>query len=206
MNTQRLTQITVGIVAIAILAVIVVNRVGGAAASQLDLSNQPVSGNPEASVQVAMFKDFLCPHCATFSETIFPQLKSEFAGNDDVAFYFVDFVVMPGADAVAAVAECVYQQSNEAFWDVYPVLMRSQAELRGGRNVALDIASEYGPGIDRDELVACSEDPETLDTIRADGAMAAAAGATGTPSIFVNGQMVTNSASAISSAVNAALR
>lgn len=205
MNTQRLTQITVGIIAVVILAVIIVNRVGAGAAAQLDLSNQPVSGNPEATVKVAMFKDFLCPHCATFSETVFPALKSEFDGNDDVAFYFVDFTVMPGADAIAAVAECVYQQSNDAFWDVYPVLMRSQDQLRAGRSAALDIAGEYAAGIDREQLAECSADPDTLAVVRADGAMAAAAGATGTPSIFVNGRAVSNSVSAVSSAINAAL-
>src|SRR5690554_6423034 len=97
MNTQRLTQITVAIVAVAILAIIIVNRVGAGAASEFDLSNQPVLGNPDAAVKVAMFKDFLCPHCATFSETVFPPLKSEFDGNDDVAFYFLDFTVMPGS-------------------------------------------------------------------------------------------------------------
>lgn len=205
MNTQRLTQITVAIVAVAILAIIIVNRVGAGAASEFDLSNQPVLGNPDAAVKVAMFKDFLCPHCATFSETVFPPLKSEFDGNDDVAFYYVDFPVMPGAEGIAAVAECVYQQSNDAFWDVYPVLMRSQDQLRAGRTAALEIAGEYAAGIDREQLAECSEDPATLAVVRADGAMAAAAGATGTPSVFVNGRQVNNSVSAISSAINAAL-
>jgi len=204
MNTQRLTQITVGVVAVAILAIIIANRITGAAAAELNLDNQPVTGNPEASVQVAMFKDFLCPHCATFSETIFPALKSEFDGNDDVAFYFLDFTVMPGSEPIATVAECVYRQSNDAFWDVYPVLMRSQAQL-SGRQAALDLASEYGPGIDREQLAECSESEDAVAAVRADTAMAAAAGVSGTPAVLVNGRPVSNTASAVISAINAEL-
>ncbi len=204
MNTQRLTQITVGIVAIAILAIIIFNRLGGTAASDLDLSDQPVFGNPEAVVKVAMFEDFLCPHCATFTETIFPQVKSEFADNEDVAFYYVNFPVMPGSDGAAAVAECVYQQSNDAFWEVYPVFMRSQSQI-GTRSSALELAAEYAPGIDREQLAACAEDPATLDAVRADGAIATSAGATGTPAIFINGKPVNTSVAAINSAIRAEL-
>src|SRR5690625_966473 len=201
MNTQRLTQITVGVVAVAILAIIIANRITGAAAAELNLDNQPVTGNPEASVQVAMFKDFLCPHCATFSETIFPALKSEFDGNDDVAFYFLDFTVMPGSEPIATVAECVYRQSNDAFWDVYPVLMRSQAQL-SGRQAALDLASEYGPGIDRAQLAECSESEDAVAAVRADTAMAAAAGVSGTPAVLVNGLTVCITSSADLSAMH----
>lgn len=204
MNTQRLTQITVGIVAVAILAIIIINRLGGAAAAELDLSDQPVSGNRTASVQVALFEDFLCPACATFTETVFPQVKSEFADNEDVAFYYVNFPVIPGSDGAAVVGECVYQQNNEAFWEVYPVFMRSQAQIRT-RDAALELAAEYAPGIDREQLATCAEDPAVLDTIRAEGAMATAAGATGTPSVFVNGQLVATSVGAINSAIRAAL-
>lgn len=204
MNTQRLTQITVGIIAIAILAFIVVNRFSNNAAAEFDLTGQPVSGNPEALVKVAMFEDFLCPHCAQFTEGILPQVKSEFAGNDDVAFFYVNFPVMPGSDGAAVVAECVYQQSNEAFWEVYPVFMRSQQQITT-RDAALELAAEYGPGIDREQLAACAADPATLDIIQADGAIATAAGATGTPAIFVNGQLVTTSVAAISDAIRAEL-
>lgn len=204
MNTQRLTQITVGIIAIAILAVIVVNRINTGGPVELDLSNQPVLGNPNAAVQVVMFEDFLCPACATFTESIFPQVKSQHENNDDVAFWYVNFPVIPGSDGAATVAECVYQQSNEQFWELYPIFMRSQGQIRT-RAAALELASEYTVGIDREQLAACAEDPATLAAVTADGAMATASGATGTPTIFVNGRIVTTSAAAINNAIAAAL-
>lgn len=204
MNTQRLTQITVGIIAAALLAVIIISRMSGSASANFDLEGTPVLGNPDAAVKVVMFEDYLCPHCATFTEQIFPQVKSEFDGNDDVAFHYLNFLVMPGSDAAATVAECVFRQDNDAFWEVYPVFMRSQSQLTSRAN-ALEIAGEYAPGIDREELATCAEDREVLEHVRAQGAMASAAGATGTPVVFVNGELINTSAGAISSAVRNAL-
>lgn len=204
MNTQRLTQITVGIIALALLAVIIFNRVSSAGPAELDLSDQPVLGDPSASVQVVFFEDFLCPACATFTETIFPVVKAEYEDHEDVAFFYVDFPVIAGAEGAATVAECVYQQNNDAFWELYPVFMRSQAQIRT-QSAALELAGEYAPGIDRDALVSCVEDPDSLARVQADGTMAVQAGATGTPSVFVNGRSVSNSASAINNAISAAL-
>ncbi|HLR46723.1 MAG TPA: thioredoxin domain-containing protein [Deinococcales bacterium] len=204
MNTQRLTQITVGIIAVAILAVIVVSRLGSASAASFDLEGTPVLGSPDAAVKVVIFEDFLCPHCATFTEQILPQVRSEFSGNDDVAFHHVNFLVMPGSDAAATVAECVYRQDNDAFWEVQPVFMRSQDQL-SGRSNALELAGEYAPGIDRSELAECAEDPAVLEHVRDQGTMASSAGATGTPAIFVNGTLVNTSVSAINGAIRDAL-
>ena len=204
MNTQRLTQVTVGIIALAILAVIIFNRVSSAGPAEIDLSNQPILGNSNASVHVVMFEDFLCPACATFTEQSFPAIKTEYGDNPDVAFYYVDFPVIPGSTGAATVAECVYRQDNAAFWELYPVFMRSQQQITTAAN-ALELAGEYAPGIDRDELVSCVEDPATLAVVQADGQMATQAGATGTPSIFVNGRSVSASAGAVNNAIAAAL-
>ncbi len=204
MNTQRLTQVTVGIIALAILAVIIFNRVSSAGPAEIDLSSQPRLGSENASVHVVLFEDFLCPSCATFTEQIFPVVKNEYGDHPEVAFYYVDFPVIPGSTGAATVAECVYRQDNDAFWELYPVFMRSQQQITSAAN-ALELAGEYAPGIDRDELVSCTEDPATLAVVQADGQMAAQAGATGTPSVFVNGRNVSSSANAINNAIAAAL-
>lgn len=204
MNTQRLTQITVGIIAVAILAVIIVSRLTGGGGASFNLEGTPVLGKRDAAVQVVIFEDFLCPHCATFTEQILPQIRSEFSGNDDVAYHHVNFLVMPGSDAAATVAECVYRQDNDAFWEVQPVFMRSQNQLSSRAN-ALELAAEYAPGIDRTELAECAADPKVLEHVRSQGAMASSAGATGTPAIFVNGKLINTSVSAITNAIRSEL-
>lgn len=203
MNTQRLTQITVGVVVVAIAAVIIWSRMSAGAAA-IDLTNQPVYGDSSAPIQVVMFEDFLCPHCAVFTETVLPQLKREFADTGLASFHFINFPVIAGSEIPATVAECVYRQDNAAFWDVKDVLMRSQA-VTSNRTAAFELARDYAPGIDADELNACIADGSALASVRADGAMATTAGATGTPAIFVNGRRVNNYAyETVASAINAA--
>ncbi len=221
MNTRRLTQITIGAAALAILATITSYGVSSAestaaapaevkvsselaTSNQLDTSLQPILGNPDASVQVVIFSDFLCPPCSTFAEVIFPVITAEYEDNEDVAFFYVDFPIMPGSEGVATVADCVYQQSNEAFWELFPVFMSSQDQIRN-RSDALQLAGEYAPSIDRDALVACAEDPATLAAVEADYDMAVQAGALGTPTVLVNESAVSNSWAAINEAISIAL-
>ncbi len=205
MNMQNLTKITVAVVVLAILGVIVFTRLTGASGiAEIDLSGQPVYGNPNASVQVVLFEDFLCPHCATFTENILPQLKREFGDTDLASFHYIDFLVMDGSDAPAVAAECVYRQDNDAFWEVNPAMMRSQAITRDPAR-AFEIARDYAPGIDVAALEECIADPQVVADVRAERDMAIAAGATGTPSVFVNGRNVQPSYAAIANAINAEL-
>ncbi len=60
--------------------------------SETDYKNQPVWGNPQASVKIAFFQDFMCPHCAVFTEDIQPQLIQTYKYNEEVAFSFLTFL------------------------------------------------------------------------------------------------------------------
>lgn len=201
MNTQRMTQLTVAALVVIIAGVIIWSRMGSAAPASLDLTDQPTYGN--GPVQVALFEDFLCPHCATFTETVLPQLKRDFGDTGLATLNFVNFQVMPGSEAAASVMECVYQQDNDLFWELKNVFMRSQAQI-GTRTAAQQLAVEYGAGLDGDQLQACMDDGSGLERVRADSAMAQSAGATGTPSVYVDGKPVQLSYQAIANAINAA--
>src|SRR5690606_3140895 len=101
-------------------AAIIIPRLGGggtAEAASIDYDSQPVAGSRDAPVKVAIYFDFLCPHCATFSETVTPILKREFVDDGTAAIYFLNFPVI---DAVlsrnlAMVGECVQRQGNDGF-------------------------------------------------------------------------------------------
>ena len=163
-----------------------------------------VLGNPDAPVTIIEFADFLCPHCASFTENVLPQLKREFGDSGQASFHHVDFLVMDGSDAPAVAAECVYRQDNDAFWEVHPAMMRSQAITRDPVR-AFEIARDYAPGIDVTALEECIADTQVVTAVRAEREMAIGAGATGTPSIFVNGRSVQPSYAAIANAISAEL-
>ena len=194
MNPQRLTLITLVIAALVVAGVLIAPRIGGAAATgDIDYAAQPVAVSPDAPVKVAVFFDFLCPHCATFSETVTPILKREFVDTGTASLYFLNFPVVDAtrSRSLAVLGECVYQQSNDAFVELEPIMLRAQNEL-GNISRAIELAATYAPSLDGDELRTCVNEARTADAVDADVATTRSFGLTGTPSVVVNGAVVSN--------------
>lgn len=194
MNPQRLTLITIVIAVLVVAGVLIAPRLGGAAASgEIDYAAQPVAGSPDAPVKVAVFFDFLCPHCASFSETVTPIIKREFVDTGTASLYFLNFPVVDAARsrALAVLGECVYQQDNDAFIELEPIMLRAQNEL-GNIGRATDIALTYAPTLDEATLRTCVNESQTADAVDADVAATRTFGLTGTPSVIVNGTVVSN--------------
>lgn len=209
MNQQRLMLISAVAVVLVIAAFAIVPRfMASPTTGEVDYAANPRVGDPDAPVKVAIFFDFLCPHCATFSNQITPVLKQEFVDSGVATLYFVNFpVVNPVVSRdVAIVGECVYQQGNDLFTELEPIMMRAQTDLRS-RGDAVDFALAYAPGLDGGELRDCVSSSEAADAVAADVAAAGAFNLTGTPSVVVNGRVVSNPSlanirSAITNAAN----
>ena len=203
-NTKNLTIITVVVVAAILLAAIIIPRLGGGgpqvAAADFDYASQPIAGSPDAPVKVAVFFDFLCPHCADFGESVTPILKREFADTGIAAIHFYNFPVIDAtiSRSLGMVGECVLQQSNDAFLAFEPVLLRSRATLASlGTNSAItaravSLALDYAPGLDAATLNTCVSESQTSDAVAADVALARALNLGGTPSVLVDGVLVAN--------------
>jgi len=194
MNSQRLTMISVAVVILVIAAFAIVPRLTATQASgDIDYGANPRLGSPDAPVKVAVFFDFLCPHCASFSANTTPVLEQEFVNDGTAAIYFLNFpVVHPIVSRdVALVGEGVFQQGNDIFTQLEPVLMRGQQSLRS-RADAIDMALAYAPDLDGGALRDCVASTEAADALAADVAAANQLRITGTPSVAVNGQLVAN--------------
>jgi len=187
-------MISVVAVVLVIAAFAIVPRfMAGSASGEIDYAANPRLGNADAPVRVAIFFDFLCPHCATFSDQITPVLQQEFVDTGVAALYFMNFpVVNPVVSRdVAIVGECVFEQSNDAFIALEPIMMRAQSNLRS-RADAVDFALAYGPDLDGGALRDCVASPEAAAAVSADVAAAGAFNINGTPSVVVDGRLVTN--------------
>ncbi|MEZ4632109.1 MAG: DsbA family protein [Deinococcales bacterium] len=195
-KSQRLVITTAIILVAIILGLIVYSQVatgskGPSAKGELDYSNHPVWGNPEAAVKVAMFEDFLCPHCAEYTDAVLPRLKQDYADNDKVAFYFYNYPLTanfgPNSLTTAISSKCVYQQSNDGFWDYKAALMRAQKQITYTTSELVKIATDIVPDIDAGALRSCIEEKKTEGLVEEDLLNGVAVGVTGTPSIFING-------------------
>lgn len=203
-NSKNLTIITAAVVAVILLAAIIIPRLGNntvqAASGDFDYLNQPVAGSHDAPVKVAIFFDFLCPHCAEFGEDVTPILKREYVEPGTAAIYFYNFPVIDPvvSRSMGMVGECVYQQNNEAFVGVEPILLRSRAELASlGTDTAIRaravrLALDYAPTLDAAALNTCVSEAQTGPAVDADAALARSLELGGTPSVLVNGVLVAN--------------
>ena len=211
MNPQRLTIITI-VVAVLIVGGLLIapllRPAPAANASPVDVAGQPLLGDPAAPVTMAVFEDFRCPGCQSFELNVMPDLRRDYVegGRVRVAYFNLPVVnPVTASEHVARVGECVFRQSNEAFWEMKTPLYRAQPELGNARR-AVELATTYAPGIDPGELDACLGDPSSLQAVRDDAALAARLNVRSTPTVIVDGLPVSSpSASAVRAALDAAL-
>jgi protein-disulfide isomerase len=138
-------------------------------------------GPADARVTLVEYGDFECPHCGAL-HPIVQAARKAFGGN--LRFVFRHFPLRsshPHALAAAKAAEAAAAQGR--FWEMHDRLYQRQTELTDA-----DLerhARELGFDVERFRASLAERAHEAR--IREDLASAAASGAQGTPSIFING-------------------
>lgn len=212
---QRLTLITLVVLALIIVGVIVYFQVAqpqsqaSTVSTDITLTDQPVLGAEDAPVEIAVFEDFKCPSCKHFDEEIYPQVQRELVDTGKARIYFLNFpFIGPDSTTAALAGECVYNQNNDAFWKYKTFVFRSQGpeSQEWATPAALaDIARANVPEIDADAMQSCTEQATYSDQVNADKAMGNGAGVSGTPTVYVNGQKLASfDFASIEQAVNGA--
>jgi protein-disulfide isomerase len=197
-SVQRLTLITLVAVALIAVGLIVYFQLApqqsqnqGSASGDLELSNQPMLGDENAPVEIAVFEDFKCPACQFFDAEVMPQITRELIDTGQAKIYFLNFpFIGPDSTTAAIAGECVYNQDNAAFWEYKTYVFRSQGpesqEWATPATLA-EIARANVPSIDADALQSCIEDETYAEQVTSDRDMGNSAGVGGTPTVFVNG-------------------
>jgi len=214
-STNRLIIAVLAIIIAAAIGFVLYSQFAGnsgnASAQSLDYTVQPSLGSDDAPVKVAMFEDFSCSHCATFTEEVLPRLKDDFLAEGQAEFFFINNQFLGPNSLMAGVAsECAFEQDEALFWDYKTVLMRAQNQISYGANGLSELASNV-PGLDAEALSTCIEERRYIDTVNEDLELGRSLGVTSTPTVLVNGQIVeTNGRSdpsydAVSKAITAAL-
>lgn len=209
MTPQRLALVTVILAVLVVVGVLIAPRLQPTTAATIDVSGQPLLGDASASVTMAVFEDFRCPGCQNFELNVMPDIRREYVDDGRVRVAYFDLpVVAPvtASEHVARVGECVFRQSNDAFWEMKTPLYRAQQQLGDARRV-VELALTYAPGIDAGALDACLADPSSLQAVRDDATLAVRLEVRATPTVIVNGRKVDSpSAAAVRAALDAALR
>jgi len=153
-----------------------------------------VRGVPDAPVELAIYSDFECPYCRNFALAALPAIVSEFVDRGLVRIRYVYFPLAPihaNAVATAKAAHCAGRAG--AFWAYHDYLYVRQPEWSGAAAPdSLWVGYAENLGLDGEAFAACLVTAETNAAVEEDLREALAYGATGTPTIVLDGQSLTD--------------
>jgi protein-disulfide isomerase len=165
---------------------------------KIDVTGRPVRGNANAKVVVVNYDDLQCPYCSVVHQTLFPQLLKEY--GDRVAFIYKDFPlseIHPWAMHAAVDANCLAAQNADAYWEFADSTHANRQEVNAEKGLdnqfalldrnALAEGSKFH--LDVTKLQSCVKEQKN-DAVNASVKEGEALKVDGTPTIFVNGQMV----------------
>lgn len=149
-------------------------------------------GSSQAPVTVFEMSDFQCPYCRRHALESFPHIEREYIETGKVRWVYVNFPIPslhPNAVPAAQAAMCSANQ--DAFWPVHDLLFLHQdvwGPLREPGEFLLTLADSVG--IDRERLAECLQSQSTLAQIQTDAQGAVQAGATSTPTFYIEGGLL----------------
>ena len=153
-----------------------------------------VLGDANAPITMIEYASFTCPHCASFHQNAYDQLKADYIDTGKVKFVFREVFFDRFGLWASMIARCGGQ---ERFFGLTDLLMKSQSSwARAGDPVAIaDEIRKVGrlAGIGEEALQSCLQDEEHAKTLVAwYQNNAAADGIDSTPSFVINGKKYSN--------------
>ncbi len=151
----------------------------GAAAKIPVRADDPAKGPAAAPVTVVLFSDFQCPFCSRVGPTL-KQIEQAYPSNVRITWKHLPLAFHANALPAAKAADAARAQGK--FWEMHDRLFAGQQALSDAAYV--QNAKELGLDAGRFQKDAASE--ATAKRIAEDQQLAGSAGATGTPTLFVN--------------------
>jgi protein-disulfide isomerase len=149
----------------------------------ISTDDQPVKGNPRASVTLVEFTDFQCPVCAQ-AQPVLEKLLAEY--GERVRLVVRDFPLSQHADALKAAEAAEAARAQGKYWEYTTLLFSNQSAL------GVDQLKQYATklGLDRAKFDAALDGGKLTEQVQRDVFDGERAGVNGTPTIFVNGKRV----------------
>lgn len=182
----------VGVAVFLVIAALVVPQlIPSGGSTGINLEDEPVIGDENASVTIVEYGDFQCPACRSFKQSTYPQIKSEYIDTGQAKFYWKDYPlesIHPWARTASETAECTYRQNETAFWDVKDAIFANQPSITTDNAQEESISYAVDAGVNESELRSCLQNDNPGSEVSEDIREGRANGVTGTPTIFVNGE------------------
>lgn len=153
-------------------------------------------GDPNAPIRIDVYEDFQCSACRNYSVNVERQIIEEYIESGTVYYTYYHFPFLDDtsvsneSDQSANASMCAAEQGR--FWDYHDIVYTNwngvnQGAFRDKRLLAF--AEELG--LNMEQFEACFDENRYKDEINQDIASARELGVNSTPSVFVNGKLLT---------------
>ncbi len=175
-----------------------------------------ILGDPKAPVTFIEYGDYQCPFCGRLFTQVEPPLREEYIKTGKVKMVYRNFMINDRAPTdheshySAEAAECAKDQKK--FWEYHDALFSAEVkdgqENNGNLNRALFLKIANGLKMDLSAFTSCIDNHTYAMAVQAESDGAAKLGVNGTPTNYINGQMVQGAQpySAFKAAIEAALK
>jgi protein-disulfide isomerase len=141
-----------------------------------------------SGVPVVEYGSLTCPHCATFSREVFPELKKDYIDTGKVRYIFREFARNPLDVAAFILARCV--GDDKAFAAIELLFATQDKWAFVDKPLEPLIAAMRPTGLTHDQAIACLKDQPKADAIVAIGKRATdEIKMTGTPTFVIAGKV-----------------
>lgn len=151
-------------------------------------------GSADAPVKIVEYASFTCPHCANFHAAVFQDLKRDYIDTGKVHFTLREVYFDRYGLWAAMVARC---GGDMRYYDITGMLFAQQAEWLDSPEPMQVLANlrtiGVAAGLDGAAIDVCLNDATQADALVAQFETNMKADAVkGTPTLFVNGTMLSN--------------
>jgi protein-disulfide isomerase len=149
-----------------------------------------IIGDSDAPVHLVEYGDYQCPACASFSQTVFPTLLSDYIGTGKVSFEFRDLAFL-GDDSVTAAEAAACSIDQGGYWLYHDTIYANHfGENLGNLSKSRLLQMAKLAGLDQDKISNCIDAGTNLAEVKSMHQEANQLGLTSTPSFVLNGQVI----------------
>ncbi len=142
-----------------------------------------IRGGKNAKVVLVEYADFQCPYCVRHHPSM-EKLMTEYGDKVEWVFRHFPLSFHENAQPAAVASECASEQGK--FWEFADAMYSDQADL--GEDFYIKTATDLGLNVST--FTSCLSSGKYDDLIDSQEAAGSAAGVSGTPATFINGQLI----------------
>lgn len=150
-----------------------------------------VMGSADAPITIVEYSDFQCPFCEKYFQETYPQILENYVKTGKVKYQFKHFPLQihPQAPAAGLASECALEQSK--FWEMHDQLFQTQNQWSGSPDHLNFFKKLAGVlQLDQEKFNQCLDTGKYTDNINKDFSEGLNKSITGTPTFYINGQIL----------------